>query len=192
MRPFVVIPPTEPVVTWEEADAHLELDGDLSKKTYVESLVAAASGHIDGPDGWLGRALGVQTIEARLDNFDCGSIRLPYKPVIDIVSVHYATPGGNIALIDPDQYELLGPSLVPVFGKVWPAANWQREAVRVRYRAGYDGEEGRIMPAPIKQAILLMVGDLYKFRETSAAGAFSAVPMSTTVERLLAPFRVYM
>ena len=40
-------------------------------------------------------------------------------------------------------------------------------------------------------AILLMVGDLYRNRETTGQGAspLGSIPMSTTVEALLAPYR---
>ena len=48
------------------------------------------------------------------------------------------------------------------------------------------------VPAPIKQAILLMVGDMWHARATVATGAaMQAVPMSTTVQNLLSPFQVY-
>jgi hypothetical protein len=47
------------------------------------------------------------------------------------------------------------------------------------------------VPAPIKAAVLLMVGDLYENRETVAEGAPAPVEMSMTVERLLSPYRVW-
>ena len=56
MRVFVVTPP-EPVVSIDEAKDHLRVDGD-GEDALIEGLVAAATGHIDGPNGWLGRAIG--------------------------------------------------------------------------------------------------------------------------------------
>ena len=85
MRVIVITPPA-PVVTWEEADQHLRLDGDDEQREMVERLIAAATQHIDGPDGWLGRALGLQTLEARMCGF-CDLIRLSYQPIVDVVSV---------------------------------------------------------------------------------------------------------
>jgi uncharacterized phiE125 gp8 family phage protein len=185
MRVVVVTPPA-PVVSWQEADHHLRLYGDEDQKTYVEALIAAATAHIDGPEGWLGRCIGVQTLEARLDNFDCGSIRLPYPPVIDVVSVGYVDAAGVVQTVDPAGYELAG-ALVPVFDAAWPTPRLQREAVRIRYRAGYE-----TTPAPIKAAILLMVQDLFSNRGSVVASSnATAVPMSTTVEALLQPYRVY-
>lgn len=191
MRVFVVEPPA-PVVTWEEADRHLQLDGDVSQQALVEGFIAAATGHIDGPDGWLGRAIGVQTLEARFDLFECGrhAARLPYPPALELVSVQYRGADDVLrdgAVID---FELLGEVLVPAgMSFPWEGGSLRREAVRVRYRAGYE-----TLPSAIRAAILLMVGDLFANRETvvtgSGAGAVS-VPMSTTVEALLRPFRVF-
>ncbi|MDO7841083.1 head-tail connector protein [Sphingomonas immobilis] len=186
MRTFVVIPPA-PVVAWEEADQHLHLDGDTDQQAEVEAMIAAATGTLDGPTGWLGRALGAQTLEARLDNFGCGSIRLPYPPMIEIVSVKYVDSAGVEQTVADGNYELLGESLVSSYGVSWATPRNQREAVRIRYRAGYEAT----LPAQIRAAILLMVGDLYANRATAGPTQFGAVPMSTTVENLLAPLRVW-
>ncbi|MGE6693345.1 head-tail connector protein [Sphingobium limneticum] len=199
MRVSVITPPA-PVVTWEEADQHLRLDGDEEQKELVERLIKAATGHIDGPAGWLGRALGPQTLEARMGGF-CDIIRLPYGPIIDIVSVHYIDGQGQPQLVGADIYELFGEDLGTAWGKSWPAVGayrGHRETVRARYRAGYavdpaaDVLEPNV-PETIKQAILLMVGDMWHSRATITTGSpVLAVPMSTTVECLLSPCRLFV
>lgn len=198
MRVSVIIPPA-PIVTWEEADQHLRLDGDEDQRELVERLIKAATQHIDCPDGWLGRALGLQTLEARLDGF-CDIIRLPYVPAIDIVSIHHLDSEGQPQLVGSDVYELVGNDLGTAWGKSWPTPGANRgraETVNVQYRAGYavDPDADPVVPnvpEPIKQAILLMVGDLWHSRATvSTVAAMQSVPMSTRVENLLAPYRVY-
>lgn len=200
MRVIVITPPA-PVVTWEEADQHLRLDGDEEQKDMVERLVKTATAHIDGPDGWLGRALGLQTLEARMCGFGCGMVRLPYQPIVDIVSVHYLDGVGQPQLVVAETYELFGRDLGNAWGKSWPTPGAYRghaETVRIQYRAGYavDPDADPVVPnvpEPIKQAILLMVGDMYRFTETASDMnvAPTSIPMSTTVENLLSPFRVY-
>jgi uncharacterized phiE125 gp8 family phage protein len=186
MRVVVITPPA-PVVTWEDAEAHLKLEGDVSYQVEVEGLIAAVVGHLDGPNGWLGRALGPQTLEARLDNFDCGSIRLPYSPIIDIVSVKYVDAAGTLQTIAADCYELVGDALMPLVGLRWPVPRWAREAVRVQYRAGYAA-----LPPQIRVAILLMLHDLWKHRGNTATGAtVTKVPMPTSAEALLGPMQVF-
>jgi uncharacterized phiE125 gp8 family phage protein len=184
---IVVITPPAPVVTWAEADKHLKLDGDDSERDLVESYIAAATGTIDGPEGWLGRSLGMQTLEVLLDGFGCGAIKLPCGPIVSIESVTWIDSDGLTQTIAPEGYELLHGQLVPAFGTRWPNS-LSRDGLwpaRIRYQAGYD-----VLPAPIKAAILLMVGDLYRNRETTApVSILGPVPMSTTVENLLGPIR---
>ncbi|TDW65355.1 putative phiE125 gp8 family phage protein [Novosphingobium sp. PhB55] len=189
MSAFVLTPP-EPVVSVPDAKAHLRVlhaDEDALIATYI----AAATAHIDGPDGWLGRAIGIQTLEMRLPTFgNCGAITLPYPPAVDIESVAYVNALGDSVELASDQYELSGGVLRPAWPTSFPVAAWRGaagETVRIRWKAGYAD-----LPPAIQAAILLMVGDLYANRETAAVGSGSApIPMSTTVETLLSPLRVF-
>lgn len=187
MRVFVVTPP-DPVVTLEEAKRHLKIEAeDNDEDALVAAFVAAATGHIDGPDGWLGRALGVQILEARTD-VRCGhQVCLPFPPVIELVSISYLDFAGTEQMADLADLEVLGRDLV-ASGHSWPweGGSLRRESVRIRYRAGYE-----TLPPAIKAAILLMVSDLYRNRDSVAFTVATAIPMSTTVEALLAPFRIY-
>ena len=184
MRVDVITPPA-PVVVWEDADARLRLGGDARQRDDVEAMIAAATAHIDGPDGWLGRAIGLQTLEVRTDVFR-DAIRLPYPPIVEIVSVKHLNGAGAEATVLPSEYEVRGSLLGSSFGRRWPMVGHHSEAVRIRYRAGYQ-----VVPDPIKAAILLMTADLYRNRETVAAVSMSSIPMSLSVQQLLQPFRVY-
>jgi hypothetical protein len=63
----VIEPPGE-VISLVDAKKHLRVDhGD--DDDYITGLVAAAVAWLDGPAGWLGRALGVQTLELVTDRF---------------------------------------------------------------------------------------------------------------------------
>lgn len=188
MRVFVITPPDP--LDLDEVKAHLRVEGD-DEDRLIQAYVAAATAHIDGPDGWLGRAIGIQILEARCDILTCGDcIRLPFSPVIELVSVSFLDATGVEQMADLDEFELMGRDLVASGdGWAWQGGSTRREAIRIRYRAGYE-----TVPAPIKAAVLLMVGDLYNNRETAVAGSSAsavAVPMSTTVTNLLAPFRVF-
>lgn len=196
----VVITPPEPVVTWEEAAAQLRLSDDDEQQAYVEGLIAAATAHLDGPAGWLGRALGLQTLELYLPSFGVGGIGLPFPPAIDLVTINYLDGNGSAETLQAADVDLRGNLLGPVWPNSWPVAQWRGcggETVRIRYRAGYalDADADPVepsVPAPIKQAILLMVADLFHSRATIATGAsMTAVPMSLRVEELLQPYRVY-
>jgi uncharacterized phiE125 gp8 family phage protein len=184
MRVLVATPP-QPVVSFQEAKDHLRVRHD-DEDMLIETYVAAATASLDGPAGWLGRALGRQELEATDDVFrDC--MRLPYPPILDVVSIKYLNAGGVEATILPSEYEMRGSLIGSAFGKRWPAVLAHPGSVRIRYWAGYDE-----VPAQVRAAILLMVGDLYANRETVAIGvSAAAIPMSTTVLNLLNPLRVY-
>jgi uncharacterized phiE125 gp8 family phage protein len=186
MRVFVVTPP-DPVVDWEAAEDHLKLDGDEERRVYVQGLIEAATAHLDGPDGWLGRSLGRQTLEARFDTYNGGcEMRLPYRPIVSVTSLTYLDSGRNAVTIDPDAYELMGADLAAIGSPAWHGGYVGREALRVRYVAGYE-----TLPAPIRHAILMMVADMFENPQTATILQQYEVPMSVGVKSLLQPYQVY-
>lgn len=182
-----ITPPTVPVVTLSQAKEALRLDGD-DENALVESLIAAAVGSLDGPDGTLGRALAPQTLDLRLQGFGCGSIRLPLPPCASVVSIKVTGTDGAEATVDPTIYRVLnaGTGLVAsielAHGKSWPSIRAGSDAVRIRYEAGYA--EGAV-PGPIARAVLIRVAHLYENRGGSNQGG-----EPPAVEALLTPFRV--
>ncbi|MDX0275747.1 hypothetical protein GOC21_17655 [Sinorhizobium meliloti] len=198
-RVRVVEPPT-PIVTVDEVVNHL-VEVPTEDRSYVESLVLAATAWIDGPSGWLGRTLGVQTLEYTLDGFeveDCSDvILLPFEPLIDITSVVYVDDSGATVTMPPEDYVLTLGGARPASDGVWPATDDVPGAVKIRYRAGYGkpdpGDPAKLVndaPASIKVAIMMLVAQWYRYRETVAVGA-SVASLPFAVEALLSPYRVY-
>ncbi len=85
MRVAVIEPP-ETVVTAQEArDARVFTTDD--EDDYVDTLLEIAQSEIDGPAGWLNRAIGKQLLQITLPA--CTDVKmecLPYPPVTEIVS----------------------------------------------------------------------------------------------------------
>ncbi len=201
MSVIVINPPEDPVVSLEEAKAHLRVDHD-DDDDYIEGLVDVATATIDGPAGWLGRCLVEQTLEWRGDGFGWRDLRLPYPPIVDIESVKYDDDSGAEQTVPGATYRLLGqpsqPRMALVSGASWPSARCDGESVRVRYKAGWpvttEGEgEGAVTtwtgPAPIRHAILLMVSQLYENREAASETAQVELPFAVT--SLLSTYRVF-
>lgn len=187
MRVVVVTPP-DPVISFEEAAQHLKLGGNQAEKVLVEGMIAAATATIDGPEGWLGRSLGAQTLEARFNAFHGSEVRLPFGPVLNLVGVEYLDANDEPVQADTDDFELLGATLVAAGDAwAWQGCSTRREAIRVQYVAGYEDN----IPPAARAALLLMIGDLYRNRDTTAVVQMSKVPMSTSVESLLEPLRIY-
>ncbi|MBB3937678.1 hypothetical protein [Aureimonas phyllosphaerae] len=155
-------------------------------------MIAAAQAHIDGPPGWLGRCLGVQTLEWSGCDWPWPVV-LPYPPLIEVLSVHFINPAGvEQTLPVADLTELV--DLPDVRGRMGD--------VRIRYRAGYEEP-----PASAKAAVILMAMGLASTTEANGGlraftvdGAFSrqfnspevvARVRTQAVENLLQPLRVY-
>jgi hypothetical protein len=151
----VVVPP-DPIVAPED------ISGVQSGDATVEDMIAAVTETIDGPDGWLGRCLGPQTLELRLEHWPCQAMKLPYPPLIEIESVSYFQDDGTEVPIDDGDWIQTG-------GGIWFPPSWSApslgcfpDPVKIVYQAGYDGEDpvsggtGDV-PAQAKQAIILSV-----------------------------------
>ena len=73
-------------------------------------------------------------------------------------------------------------------GKSWPSTKTTLNAVKIAFTAGY-GATGATVPEPIRQAIKIMVAEMYERREVALAGTIiSKVPI--TAEYLLYPHRI--
>lgn len=155
-RVVVAIAP-EPILTASEVKAAIPAlvgAGDA----VLTGLIAAATQQIDGPSGWLGRAIGMQTLELQRCDFPGGNgwIALPYPPTIGVVSIAYDDTLGVEQTVDPASYHLRGGALALRTGFRWPSTFGDPASVRIRYEAGYAE-----VPALIKTAVQLMVGSLY-------------------------------
>lgn len=197
-----VITPPEPFMTPGDIPGDHEADDEG-----IAALIAAAIEQIDGPNGWLGRAIGPQRLELS-GWFGCERIRLPSPPIIEIDSVVTEDGSGNRTTVDASQYRLDGDCLI-----VAPGASWASQPVhRIRYNAGYngrlvsDGGTGDI-PASVKQAVILMVREMQDTGSVSAdlkvdeivgvsrqeyfTSRSDSATLNRTAERLLAGLRVY-
>lgn len=203
--PLVLIeaPKAEPVLL-AEVKQFMRVD-DTADDGVIQSLVAAAVQHLDGRDGWLGRAFMPQTWELRLGCFPGGDdampwlswsrqvcIEVPLSPLASVTSIKYldATTGTETTLATSEYTVITGDEpgrIEPAYGKVWPSARDVSEAVKVRFVAGY-AKPGDI-PKPLTLGIKALVAHWYENREAVSPSALAPVPMH--VESLLAPFRIW-
>lgn len=186
--PVRVVEAPQPFVTIDDARRHI-VDLPPEDEAYVEMLILAATTWIDGPTGWLGRTLGVQTLELTTDGFfgincDAGAIPLPFPPVIEVESVVYTAPNGQVITLPDDRYVSDIGGISPAGGS-WPATAPRKDAVKITYKAGEPQ-----VPAPIKVAILMLVAGWYRTREAVSIGA-EPYNLPFTVESLLQPYRIY-
>lgn len=174
--------PALPIVSVQEAKAHCRVDGS-DEDMLIQTLIAAATGHLNGYVGILGRAIGAQTWELTLDRFPA-EIELGLGPVQSVTSIIYTDESGTDQTLDPGQYDVSFTRglIAPVPGAAWPEHARKYDCIRVRFVTVAD------VPEPVRQAVLLMVGHWFNEREATSAATLSEIPMG--VHSLLAPYRV--
>lgn len=189
LAPVLVTAPTDTPISLDEAIDHLKAGG-LGDDAFIEGCIDAAVSHLDGWSGILGRALFTQTWRQDFGGFS-DKLRLPLTPVASITHVKYYDGDNALQTLSSSVYQLFNDALGPYVGlapdQEWPTTYDRPEAVDVTFVCG---TAAALVPASIRAALLLMVGDLYAHRETLQVGSVSsALQTSVTVDALLAPHR---
>lgn len=184
--PILTAAPALPPVSRDECKKHLRVDG-TDEDTLIDIYLAAAVSHLDGEDGWLGRAIVAQTWAQDFDAF-ARLIRLGLSPVTAISSVKYYDVAGVLQTVDPASYALINGADAPEVrfdvDYSFPGVRADLPVLTVTFVAGYGDDSDA--PAPIKAAILLMVGDMFQNREAKVE---TSLMDNSTVHRLLDPYR---
>jgi uncharacterized phiE125 gp8 family phage protein len=185
---LITPPATEPVST-SEAKAHLRVD-TADEDTLIASYVSAAVKYIETQTG----PLITQTWDYKVnrewplvDNYY--SIYLPFSPVQSVTSVTYVDINGATQTLSSGLYQTVlsapNPYLTKAYNQDWPQIRDIPDAITVRFVAGYGNAAA--VPAPIKSAILLMVGRLYEHREEVIAGVSAGI-VPAGIEMLISPY----
>lgn len=211
----LITPPAVEPVTLEQAQAQLR-NTKVSDETMIETLIVVARQHVEG---LLRRALITQTWDLYLDRFPCSEIKIPKPPLQSVTHVRYDDENGDEQTIDDDNYTVDSVNepgwVLPVDGSYsWPTTFNGVNAVRVRFVAGYPPDTGQSpadlranVPAPINQAILLSIRELWGIGERNLFVSAEEVPgvisrsyvvsdnaaraMSSVCDRLLTPYVIY-
>lgn len=195
LAPVRTTAPASPPVTVNEAKEHLRVivrDGagvalPNEDDALIAAFIAAATDHLDGYTGILGRALVTQSWRQAFTGFGC--MRLPLGPAASIAEIKYFDAAGIQQTIENTVYDLFSDArgayvdLKP--GQSWPSTFNRPDAVTVTYVAGVAAAD---VPPAIKVAIMLMVGNWYENREAVSVD-FVATQIPIGVYALIAPYR---
>lgn len=179
-------PAVEPV-TAAEAKAHLRIDG-TAEDVLIGSLILTSRLHIETA---LGLALITQSWRLLLDDWPEDSVEFPLRPVQTVTAVRVRAADGTAMTLDADDYLVDAVSAPPRLvrnGAAWPAPGKAALGVEIEFAAGY-GTVASAVPAPIRQALLMLVAHWYEHRDPIEIGsAETAVPLG--VSELLMPYRI--
>lgn len=194
MRVKVVSPPTLEPVTLMQAKAHLRVDSS-DDDALITRLIESAREHVEN----VTRRSYIQRVyRMTMDEFD--EVELPFPPAISVSSITYKDANGATQTLSTSVYEVatdseLYPGIVRLaYNQEWPETLDQPGAVTITWTAGYGSSGSPTdlgqddIPEAVKQAILIVLGDLYENREARTDLAKYRNP---TVDRLLAPYTCY-
>jgi uncharacterized phiE125 gp8 family phage protein len=169
---------TQPVVepvSVAEAKAHLRVDSD-EDNFYIASLLSSAREWVEV---YLDRTLIQTQWTVRLDGFPIDDIELPRPPMSQTqtaVVITYTSEAGAVATLSSDLYRVdrsATPGVVrPLQTGNWPSHMDDANAVTITWWAGY-GADGKSTPAPIRHAILMLVGFWFENRSAVNVGSIS-------------------
>jgi hypothetical protein len=170
----------------------------------VAGMIAAVQRTIDGPHGWLGRALGKQTLRLELAAFPCHDIVRLYGPVIGSVVVTYLDRDEVTITVDDTNYRVMTDAIQFRRSFSKPSTLCAPDAFRIQYEAGYDTAD---VPPEAKQAVILMTQQMkaasaenlfLRAEEVDGVGRFEYTVseqagniIRATAERLLQGLMVY-
>ena len=165
-------PATEPVSLAEAKMAARVLHDD--EDDLFTHLIAAATGLVDGPFGYLGQAIITQSWRV---SYPQGAVNgnaalaLPFGPVASIVSIktYDGTTLSDDIKADFDLFkDRFNARIKPKTGNNWPALADREDALQIEYIAGEDAAK-----ASIKHALLMIIAHWYENRETVLVGSIT-------------------
>lgn len=159
------------VVTLEKAKAHLRVR-HASEDELISDLIVTGFDFLHGPDGWLnGYCLLAETFEAFLLGIQA-TAEVPLRPVGDVESVSVARlVSGSYEVEPPGAFVVATENNFAVIARLAAAAPDVSAvpanplAYRVTFTAGHA--IAAEVPMPLRQSILLLVGQWYANREAT-------------------------
>jgi len=170
MKTTLVTAPTGVVVDLETMKGHLRVDHDADD-FYIETLTKSALACVENITN---RKLLTQTWTAYADEWPRGDqFTLPYGKLQSVTSVIYLDEDGTSNTVDSGDYIvdiLSDPGRVVLEAdKSWPTETlYPSNPIQITYTCGYGVAAD--VPAPIKAAMMLLVGDAYANRESFVVG----------------------
>ena len=181
--------PTLTPVSVAEAKVHLRIDSSFTTDdTYIGTLIDVAT---LAAENYTNLALMEQTFVLDIDSFpDYFNLLKGTLRTLTVNSITYKDENNASQTLAASNYVADG-SIKPARVYYTPDATIPStfeipNAVNVSFTLGFTAASQ--VPAPIKQAILLMIGTYYETRQTVSDRTYKEIPQSA--EYLLMPYRI--
>lgn len=204
--------PAAELIGLEEAMEHLGIP--LDDRTKDAKLNALISGARSACEKYLGRSLAPQTFEIAFGGHSqpttaptywqplalnpwadsSNYVELPFGPVSSVEYVKYYDTAGDLQTMDSADYWLADDTVVLVSGASWPTVAARRNAIQIRYVAGYTHPDDSPSPYPLPwdlhAAVMLMLGHMFENREAVIVSQNTAVEVPMGAKALMDPYRL--
>lgn len=163
---LITAPTSEPFNVHDAAAAAL-IDADLLEDAHTYDLLASlVIASREQAESATRRALMTQTWELYLNEFPYWEINIPFPPLQSITSIKYVDTDGVLQTLSSSLYlvdDKSEPAIItPAYGEVWPTARYQRNAVTIKFVAGYAS--ANLIPAGIKMWMKMRIKDMFDNR----------------------------
>jgi len=172
--------PSTPILTTAEAKNYLKIDTSADD-TLISDMVDAATNYCEN---YLGQKFITQSIQEVFDKIPKPKIGdlfptlfLTVHPVQSVTSITYTDTNEteqtwNASLYKVDTYRKAA-RITPSYGEVFPDILAEINSLTVTYVAGY-GDASSDVPASIRQAVRLVLSDMYHNRSDFVKEKYSA------------------
>lgn len=152
-------------ISLTEAKTHLRITG-TEDDTYIARLITAATSTVQNRY-WT--QICTATFDEYFDAWPASQFSLRKSPTLTVTSVKYTDTAGvsqTAATTVWEQADENSQGIVRLkYDQTWPSGlRGQADDIVIRYTAGYG--DASATPEPIKQALLMVVADMYAFRES--------------------------
>ncbi len=180
-------PAAEPI-TLAEAKTYLRIDHD-DEDGEIAALIAGARAHVENATR---RALITQSWRISRDTWPVdGRLVLMPAPVQQLTAARIVRLDNSAQAIDVSAFTLdraAAPAILGFCPGALPISDRPVAGIELDFTAGY-GDAADDVPAPLRQAIRLLLAHWYENRGLAAIG-HEATPLPHTVAALIAPYRV--
>jgi len=189
----LITPPVKEPLTLLQTKNHLKImPDDAIPDDEIELNILVAREKVENE---ISRALITQTWEVCFNTFPWSSnraIAIELPPLQSVTSIKYIDTDGVQQTWDSSLYQVNTKStpgcILPVDGEIYPETDFVINAVVIEFVAGY-GDEASDVPAPLRHAMKLIIGELYVRREEAIVGAaITTVPLSAS--NLMSPYQI--
>ncbi len=183
--PTLITPP-EALVSLDEIKAHCRVVWD-DEDNILAGFVSAATAHLDGEAGLLGRCIAEQTWQITLDAFPTSAIELRPGKVTEISSIAYDQKSdGEVVSMSPSDFHLYndtyGSFVVPAKGASWPETEDVYSAVQIQFVSGLPVSDVR---ADLKLCVKLLAAHFYEHREAVEVGQVNVEELPLGLQHMI-------